>query len=659
MPAPDTCPKCKAPLSSALLGSLCPRCLMVQASSIRIPGSSRPRHLIPVPSPHELDSELDTFAVMGIIGRGGMGAVYEAFQPTLERTVAIKVMPVEGGDDIEFAERFSREARALAKLDHPNIVSIFDFGQGSKFFYFVMEYVDGTDLARRLADGPIPPEETADIMLAVCDAVAYAHGEGVTHRDLKPGNILLGQNGTVKIADFGLAKVRTPDLHEFHDDQLTLTESQMGTPQYTAPELLQSGANQATARTDVYALGVVLYEMLTGLLPTGDFPLPSAKSKVRKDVDRAVLRAIAAEPEQRFASVDEFRNALSKAFGREKKPGWFGWAAAALFASATAAAVAIITTSQPETEPSGSYPVPPGIDEIVGPGVVEIRALFNEIQAELPTLVHSSAPYSATDGTTGYAEVLRQPDDWTLRRATGSLTSPDGSECSLTADFDLQGTARFALWKELQRHQENGRIHVLERRFYFAADSTLLGVAEKDFSATDTGALPGVAYGAQNRPIEVAPIVGARIQRIARELVTSAGRPEAGSVLPRTRWIGLNILERAPSADAADYTPISNTPLQIPGTHETAAAAARAALTQLSFLPKETPETSIILTDTLNPSTVVVTHDGLPQDPAHHGKRYHVTLTREGDTWTATSIAGQVRCKPGRGHEEWSTAPCF
>jgi serine/threonine protein kinase len=147
------------------------------------------------------------YEVLSELGRGGLGVVYKACQTKLDRLVALKVLPPETAADPAFAERFTREARALARLNHPHIIAIYDFGQEGALSYFVMEYVAGVNLRERLRQGPLPPGEALAIMVQLCDALQYAHEEGIVHRDIKPENVLLDRKGRVKVADFGIAKL--------------------------------------------------------------------------------------------------------------------------------------------------------------------------------------------------------------------------------------------------------------------------------------------------------------------------------------------------------------------------------------------------------------------------------------------------------------------
>ncbi len=220
------------------------------------------------PDPAELAPHFPQLEILSLIGQGGMGAVYLARQLKLDRFVGLKVLPEEWGRDPAFSERFQREARALARLNHPHIVSVHDFGDAGGHFYLLMEYVDGANLRRLLQSGPLEPRLALQMVPQICDALQYAHEEGVVHRDIKPENILLDNRGRVKIADFGLAKLVGPSRASF---TLTGTHQVMGTLDYMAPEQ-RSRPQEVDHRADIYSLGVVFYEMLTGELPLGASP---------------------------------------------------------------------------------------------------------------------------------------------------------------------------------------------------------------------------------------------------------------------------------------------------------------------------------------------------------------------------------------------------
>src|SRR5262249_34265940 len=237
------------------------------------PDPSEPLEVLPAPQLTSPAPEIPGYEIVGELGRGGMGMVYKARQTKLERLVAWKILPQETSADSTFAERFTREARALARLNHSNIVAVYDFGQAGNLSYFVMEYVDGQNLRQLMRAGPIAPRETLQIMSQICDALQYAHDEGIVHRDIKPENILRDKRGRVKIAAFGIAKLpaRKPA-----DYPLPGPWQVVGTFNYMALEQIEN-PQKLDHRADIYSLGVMFYEMLTGGLPMGRFPLPSQK----------------------------------------------------------------------------------------------------------------------------------------------------------------------------------------------------------------------------------------------------------------------------------------------------------------------------------------------------------------------------------------------
>ncbi|MBX3740800.1 MAG: serine/threonine protein kinase [Akkermansiaceae bacterium] len=253
------------------------------------------------PSPEELHRLLPQYEIAAMLGRGGMGAVYQGTQNRLERPVAIKLLPAELADDVHFTVRFEREARTLAKLSHPGIVAIHDSGQTPEgHLYFVMEFVDGTDLQRLIREGGLSPMRSLEIVSRVCDALRAAHGKGVVHRDIKPANILVAEDGTVKLADFGLARPTLAD----HAGQLTLPRLAMGTPDYMAPEQKRGEGDH---RADLYALGVVLYEMLCGRTPQGAWHLPGDGVAIDPLIDGILIRALQEDPARRYQSADEMK----------------------------------------------------------------------------------------------------------------------------------------------------------------------------------------------------------------------------------------------------------------------------------------------------------------------------------------------------------------
>jgi tRNA A-37 threonylcarbamoyl transferase component Bud32 len=311
LPVQDgNCPECGTKLAPDSPEGLCPQCLLKGAldDSPGLPEERKVRttpHGGPfaAPTPDELAPHFPHLEIIELIGQGGMGAVYKARHIKLDRLVALKVLPPEWDSDPAFAERFAREARTLARLNHPHIVAVHDFGEAGGLFYLVMEYVDGPNLREVLHAGQLAAEQALALVPQLCEALQYAHEEGVVHRDIKPENILLDRRGRVKIADFGLAKLLNRPRAEF---TLTGSRQVMGTLDYMAPEQRHSPL-AIDHRADIYSLGVVFYEMLTGELPLGHFAPPSEKAAVDARLDAVVLRALKTDPGQRYQSVGEVK----------------------------------------------------------------------------------------------------------------------------------------------------------------------------------------------------------------------------------------------------------------------------------------------------------------------------------------------------------------
>lgn len=261
------------------------------------------------PSVEELNSLLPGIQVLELIGHGGMGAVYRGIQVSLDREVAIKILPREIQAAPQLGERFQREAQTLAKLHHPNIVSVFDFGQVEGLYYFVMEYVDGVTLRETIRSKTVSPDAALEMIPIICDALQFAHSRGVVHRDIKPENILVDKDGQLKIADFGLAKMLNRDDTAASEMELTGTKQVMGTAKYMAPEQMAT-TKSVDHRADIYSLGVVFYELLTGEAPMGWFQPPSKKVAVDVRLDEVVLRTLESEPDRRYQQVSEVKTAL-------------------------------------------------------------------------------------------------------------------------------------------------------------------------------------------------------------------------------------------------------------------------------------------------------------------------------------------------------------
>jgi serine/threonine protein kinase len=295
-----TCPKCAAAIPEEAPAGLCPKCALEGVATAAKTMSSG-RKSAP-PGIAEIAPHFPELEILELIGAGGMGAVYKARQPQLDRFVALKILSHDLAVDPTFVERFNREARVLARLSHPNIVGIHDFGTAGPYCFLTMELVDGVNLRQAMQAGRFTPTEALAMVQHLCSALAYAHTEGILHRDIKPENILIDSKGRVKIADFGIAKLVGEDRE--HDFTLTLQGAVLGSPHYMAPEQIETPGD-VDQRADIYSLGVVLYEMLTGGLPLGRFALPSEKAAMDARIDHIVMRTLEKEREARYQSAGE------------------------------------------------------------------------------------------------------------------------------------------------------------------------------------------------------------------------------------------------------------------------------------------------------------------------------------------------------------------
>jgi serine/threonine-protein kinase len=305
----------------------------------------------------------DRYRVDARIGSGGMAEVYRGHDPVLNRTVAIKILLAQWARDMSFVDRFRREAQAAARLNHPNIVAVYDTGVDGDTKWIVMEYIEGKTLHDFLADGRRPtPVQACEIAGSICGALASAHAQGVIHRDIKPANVMVTRDGTVKLMDLGIARLVTGP------ETAPQTSAILGTASYMSPE--QAQGRPIDERTDLYSTGAVLYELLTGRPPhTGDSPVaiaykqvnevPPPPSTTNADVtpalDAVVMRALAKNPANRYQSAREFAEDLERV-----RTGQEVLATPLLAAGAAAAATQVISRPQatsvlpPREEPPGS-----------------------------------------------------------------------------------------------------------------------------------------------------------------------------------------------------------------------------------------------------------------------------------------------------------------
>jgi serine/threonine-protein kinase len=295
--------------------STCGQTIELEELMTMAPSTKRGPAQPPAPVPSLDGKRLGGYQLLSLIGRGGMGEVYEAIQESLSRRVAIKVLPSNLTVDPAFVKRFQRESGALAQLSHPHIVSIYDRGQEGEVYYFALEYVEGPDGGppRTLQDllsksGALSPVEAVRLMEQIADALAYAHGKGLVHRDVKPLNVLLDARHNARLVDFGLAHLVGGDPAE--QEQLTMAGDVLGTVGYLAPEQRQAGS-KVDERADVFACGVVFYQMLTGHLPQGAFEPPSELVPgLGSDWDALIAKALQRTPERRYRNMLEFAEAL-------------------------------------------------------------------------------------------------------------------------------------------------------------------------------------------------------------------------------------------------------------------------------------------------------------------------------------------------------------
>lgn len=253
------------------------------------------------PIVEEVESLFPAYNVHALIACGGMGAVYQATQKSLDRVVAIKILPREFSTDEAFRTGFEAEAKAMAKLNHPNLIGVYDFGEVSGMLYIIMEYVAGKSLFHSANAVALDPDEASRIVADVCRGLAHAHEFGILHRDIKPSNILLDPQASPKIGDFGLARALESQIEE--------GEQIFGTPGYTAPEVVEPPFT-IDHRADIFSVGVMLHELLVGKLPSADTRPPSQICGCSPRFDEIVKKATNPDPNQRYSSANDFAKAL-------------------------------------------------------------------------------------------------------------------------------------------------------------------------------------------------------------------------------------------------------------------------------------------------------------------------------------------------------------
>src|SRR5215210_6288085 len=272
--------------------------------------------------PFNVGENVGPYRIIEQLGQGGMATVFKAYHASLDRYVAIKALHPAFNQDVTFEARFQREARVVARLEHPNIVPIYDYAEHEKRPYLVMKFIEGDTLKAKLDKGPLSSEEISKIVDAVGSALSYAHREGVLHRDIKPSNVLVANDGQMYLADFGLARIAQSGESTLSSDMI------MGTPQYISPEQAM-GKKDLDERTDLYSFGVMLYEMVVGQVPFNadtpfsvihdhiysPLPLPHTVNKnVPGSVERVLLKALAKDRDDRYESISQMVTAFKDAW---------------------------------------------------------------------------------------------------------------------------------------------------------------------------------------------------------------------------------------------------------------------------------------------------------------------------------------------------------
>ena len=302
---PNSCFRCGGPLAAGV----CMRCIAAAQIGSSTPTDEPPAR--PTLDAAAVAPDFPTYEIGEVLGRGATGIVFRARHKALGRACALKIIAEDVANRPGFAERFEREARTLGGLQHPGIVAVHDAGRAGRWFFLAMELVDGADLRQMLTAKRVSPREALAIVAQMCDALQYAHDSGVVHRDIKPENVLVDRTGRVRILDFGLARVVRESTLSPH---LTRIDQVMGTPLYMAPEQWRTPL-EVDHRADIYSLGVVFYELLTGELPVGRFPPPSQRVELDVRLDEVVLKTLEREPDRRYQNVSEVKTGIGAAQG--------------------------------------------------------------------------------------------------------------------------------------------------------------------------------------------------------------------------------------------------------------------------------------------------------------------------------------------------------
>lgn len=321
----QTCAECGSPIPENAREGYCPKCLLALANTTAVVEAAELQLASPLP-PGSPVSSFGSYQLIEIIGEGGMGVVYKARQRTLDRIVALKMMRSGSLASESEVKRFRSEAQAVARLQHPNVVAIHEVGEQDGQFFFSMDYIEGKNLAEVIRRTPLSPERAARYVKTIAEATHYAHERGILHRDLKPANVLIDASDQPRITDFGLAK------HIETDSDLTVSGAVMGTPSYMPPEQAAGRRKEIGLASDVYSLGAILYDLLTGRPPfRADTPVDTLRqvldtepapprllnAKVPRDLETICLKCLAKEPGQRYSSAQELADDLGRFLRRE------------------------------------------------------------------------------------------------------------------------------------------------------------------------------------------------------------------------------------------------------------------------------------------------------------------------------------------------------
>lgn len=365
-----------------------------------------------------IGSQLGSYEILEEIGRGGMGRVYKARQPSLDRIVAVKVLLPQLAADEVFVERFLREARSIATLEHPGIVTIYDVGESDNTYYFAMQLLDGQPLDEILEEGkPMPLDSAVNVARQMARALKYAHANGILHRDVKPGNIILTQSGGAVLTDFGIAQAAS-------DTRLTRTGTSIGSPEYMAPEQIEG--KQLDLRADLYSLGVVFFQMLTGQVPyKGDSavsiiyqhvksPVPSARDvdpRIPENLDLIASTLMAKLPEERYDSADDVLAALD---GKQVGPG--------------------IKTKSADAAASGVPRWAWGAGAVLAAALAGFlwlgRSAVQPAPEDIPTTAAAEEPGDGPEENLAATDDAAEPEGAEDHEATGTAQTPDDDQSS-------------------------------------------------------------------------------------------------------------------------------------------------------------------------------------------------------------------------------------